>query len=117
MNIAKNVSLIYGQKKDFFELKKVLLIQKKILRSNKIDLFALKNNFLNQQNFLQFKELFSLIVYQRNVSLIQRNCFLGKILATREKHSRKIAKQLAQNENVQIFLAFYQLLNIFIPFY
>ena len=32
---------------------------------------------MNQQNFLQLKEYFSLAVYQRNVSLIQRNCILG----------------------------------------
>ena len=32
---------------------------------------------MNQQNFLQFKIFFSLTVYQRNVSLIQKNCFMG----------------------------------------
>ena len=44
---------------------KVLLIQKKFLWSKEIDLSTLKKNFLNQQNFLQFKEIFSLTVYQR----------------------------------------------------
>ena len=72
-----NISLIYGQRKNAFELKKVLLIQKIFLRSKEMDLFTLKKILLNQQNFLQFKEIFSLSVYQRNVSLIQRNCFLG----------------------------------------
>ena len=33
----------------------------------------------NQQNFLQFKEIFSLTVYQINVYLIQRNRFLGVV--------------------------------------
>ena len=47
----RNISLIYGQKK-FFELKKVLLIQKKFLQSKEIDLFKWKTICLNQQNFL-----------------------------------------------------------------
>ena len=47
-------------KKFFFELKKVLLIEKNVLWSNEIDLFILKNIFLNQQNCLQFEEFFSL---------------------------------------------------------
>ena len=51
-------------------LKKVLLIKKNVLRSKEIDLFTLKIVLQNQQNFLQFKEIFSLTVYQRNVSLI-----------------------------------------------
>ena len=76
----KTVSLICGQRKRFFELKKVLLIQKNLLWSKEIDLFTLKNIFLNQQNFFQFKEMFSLTLYQRNVSLIQRNYFLGVIV-------------------------------------
>ena len=38
----------------------------------------MKTIFLNQQNFLQFKEIFSLTECQRNVSLIQRNFFLGE---------------------------------------
>ena len=71
----KTVSL--KQRKNFFELKKVLLIQKNVLSSKEIDLFILKKIFLNHQNFLQFKETFSLTLYQRNVSLIQRNSFLG----------------------------------------
>ena len=75
----RNISLIYGQRKHFFELKKVLLIQKKFLWSKEIVLFTLKKMFLNQQNFLQFKEIFSFTVYQRNVSLIQKNCFLGDV--------------------------------------
>ena len=70
------ISLIYGQRKHFFESKKVLLIQTKFW-SQEIDMFTLKKIFLNQQNFLQFKEIFSLTLNQRNVSLIQRNCFLG----------------------------------------
>ena len=70
------ISLVHWEK-NFFELKKVLLIQKNCLWSKEIDLFTLKNSFLNQQNFLQFKEIFSLTLYQRNVSLIQRNCFPG----------------------------------------
>ena len=73
----RNNSLIYGQRKNFFELKKVLIIQKNFLRPKEIDFFTSKTIFLNQKNFFQFKEIFSLTVYQRNVSLIQRNCFLG----------------------------------------
>ena len=73
----ETVSLMYGQRKNFFELKKVLLIQKNVPWFKEIDLFSLKNIFLNQQNFFQFKEIFSLTVYQRNVSLIQRNVFMG----------------------------------------
>ena len=68
--------MIYGQRKNFYALKKVLLIQKKILWSKEIDLFKLKKTFVNQQNFLQFKQTFSLAMYQRNISLIQRNYFL-----------------------------------------
>ena len=65
----KTVSLIYGKRKNFFELKKVLLIQKKILWSKEINLFTSKKVFLNQQNFLQFKEIFSVTIYQRNFFL------------------------------------------------
>ena len=54
----KNIPLIYGQRKNFFELKKVLLIQKNGLWSKEIDLFTLKKILLNEQNFLQFKEIF-----------------------------------------------------------
>ena len=42
--IQRNMSLIYGQRKNFFELKKVLLIQKKFLWLDEIDLFTLKKN-------------------------------------------------------------------------
>ena len=73
----KTVFLIHGQRTNFFELKKLLLIQKKFLWSKEIDLFTLKKMFLNQQKCLQFKEISSFAVYKRNVSLIQRNCFLG----------------------------------------
>ena len=38
----KTVSLMYGQRKNFFELKKVLLIQKNVLCSKQIDLFTLR---------------------------------------------------------------------------
>ena len=65
----RNISLIYGQRKNSFKSKKVLLIRKNFLWSKEIDLFILKKVFLNQQNFPQFKEIFSLTVYQRNVSL------------------------------------------------
>ena len=51
----ETVSLIYGQRKNVSELKKVLLIQKNFLRSKEIDLFTLKTILLKQQNFLQFK--------------------------------------------------------------
>ena len=60
----RNISLIYGQRKNFFELKKVFSIQKNVLWSKEIDLFTLNTIFLNQQNFLQFKEIFSLTEYQ-----------------------------------------------------
>ena len=78
----EKVSLICGQRKNFFALKKVLLTQKNCLRSKAIDLFALKKYFLNQQNFVQFKEIFSLTVCQKNVSLILRNCFLHVYIYT-----------------------------------
>ena len=64
-------------KEKFLELKKGLLIKENFLWFKEIDLFTLKKTFSNQQNFLQFKEIFSLTVYQKNVSLIQRNRFLG----------------------------------------
>ena len=48
--------LIYGQRKNFFESKKVLLIPENFLWSKEIDLFTLKNNFLNEKNIVQFKE-------------------------------------------------------------
>ena len=60
-------------KDSFVKPKKFSFIQGK-------NLFTLKKFFLNQGNFLQFKETFSLTIYQRNVSLIQRNCFLGVIV-------------------------------------
>ena len=41
----RNIPLIYSQRKIFFELKKVLLIQKNILMSKEIDLFTLKTFF------------------------------------------------------------------------
>ena len=47
----KTVSLIYGQSKNFFELKKVLLIQENFLSFKEIDFFTLKKTLLNQQNF------------------------------------------------------------------
>ena len=61
----RNIFLLYDQWKNFFEAKKVSIIQKNALWSKEIDLFTLKEIFSNQQNFLQFKEIFSLIVYQR----------------------------------------------------
>ena len=76
----KNISLIYGQRKNFYKLKNVFLIRTNFLWSIEIDLFKLKEICLNQQNFLQFKEILSLTVYQRNVSLIQRNSFLSVIV-------------------------------------
>ena len=36
-----------------------------------------KGNFFESTKLSQFKEIFSLTVYQRNVSLIQRNCFMS----------------------------------------
>ena len=74
----RKISLIYGTRKNLFELKKAFLIKKKILWFKGIDSFILKKIFFNQQNFLEFKEIFSLTVYKRNVSLKQRNCFLGE---------------------------------------
>ena len=69
----------FESEKHFFDIrsKNVLLIQKNFLWSREIDLFTLKKMFLDQQNFLQFKDIFFLTVYQINVSLIQRNYFLG----------------------------------------
>ena len=78
----RNISLTYDQGKNIFKSKKVLLIQKFFLWFNEIDLFTLKKMFWNQQIFLHFEEMFSLTVYQRNVSLIQRNCFLGAVSQT-----------------------------------
>ena len=49
------------------------------IKESSLDLL-LKENFFNQQNFLQFKEILSLTVYQRNVSLIKKKCFLGVFL-------------------------------------
>ena len=66
----RNISLIYGERKNFFELKKVLLIHKNFLWSEEIDFFTLKTIFFNQIKFLQFKDIFYSTVYQRN-------CFLG----------------------------------------
>ena len=66
----QNISLICGQRKNSFELEKVFLIQKNVFGSKEVDLSTLKKNCLNQQNFLQFKEMFSLTVDQRN-------CFLS----------------------------------------
>ena len=43
----RNISFIYGQRKNFFELKKVLLIQKHFLLCEKIDFFGSKKFFSN----------------------------------------------------------------------
>ena len=64
--------------KKYLWIKESFVNSKKISLVKEIDLFTLKKMFLNQQNFLQFKEIFSLTLYQRNVSLIQRNCFLDE---------------------------------------
>ena len=45
-------------KTKFFELKKVLLIQKNVLWSKEIDLFKLKNIFLDDKTFFNPKKLF-----------------------------------------------------------
>ena len=42
-------------------------IQKNVLWSKDIDSFTLKNTFLNQQNFLQFKAIFCLTVYKKKL--------------------------------------------------
>ena len=57
----KNFFLIYGQRKNFFKLKKVLLIQKKIP--------LIQTNWFVyiKENFFESKKL----------SLIPKNCFLG----------------------------------------
>ena len=59
-NTEKRVSL---NQRNIFSKKKCLWIKESFVVSNKIS--------LNQQNFLQFKDIFSLTVYQRN-------CFLGE---------------------------------------
>ena len=64
----KSVSLIYGQRKNFLKLKKVLFIQKKISLNQWNRLFYIKKNFF---------ESIKLSSIQRNVSLIQRKYFLG----------------------------------------
>ena len=43
----RNISLIYGQRKNFFELTKVLLIRKNVLQCKQIYFFGSKNIFLN----------------------------------------------------------------------
>ena len=69
----------FGSKKHFFDIqskKKFLWIKVSFVNLNKFSLFqrnrfvTLKKIFLNQQNFLQFGEIFSLTVHQRNVSFI-----------------------------------------------
>ena len=68
----KTVSLIYGHRKNFFELKKVLLIQKKFLCFKEIDLFRLKKNFFESTKFT---------VIQRNLffDCISKKLFSGCI--------------------------------------
>ena len=72
-------------KNKFLWIKESFVNSKKLLSSKEIDLFTLKKIFLNQQNFFQFKDIFSLTVYQRTVSLIHRNCFLGAGFTLRKK--------------------------------
>ena len=43
----RNISMIYGQRKNFFELKKILLIPKNFLQSKQIYFFQSKNIFLS----------------------------------------------------------------------
>ena len=76
------------------------LIQKKFFWFKEIDFFGLKKFFWNQRNFLQFKEIFSLTVYQRNISLIQRNCFLGA--STKVRPQAKIDHFAFKNSNIII---------------
>ena len=54
----RNISLIYGQWKNFFEIKKVSLIQKKFLWSKEIDLFTLKKIFWINKTFFNSKKFF-----------------------------------------------------------
>ena len=54
----KTVSLIYGQRKNFFELKKVLLIQKNVLWSKKIDLLTLKKFFFESTKLSSIQRIF-----------------------------------------------------------
>ena len=57
----------------FFESKKVFLNQKSVLSFKEIDLFTIKTNFLNQQNFFHniSKKLFSgcMIMTNKNVEI------------------------------------------------
>ena len=57
----RNISVIYSQRKKFFELKKVLLIQKKC-------------SLIQRNRFVYIKENFFELT---KLSSIQRNCFLG----------------------------------------
>ena len=65
----KTVSLIYGQRINFFESMKGFLIQTNFLWPKVIDLLILKKIFLNHQNFLEFKE--TVFWVQSNFSLIE----------------------------------------------
>ena len=47
----RKISLIYSQRKNFFELKKVFLIEKNVLWSKEIDLFTLKTFFWIEKTF------------------------------------------------------------------
>ena len=93
---------IFSLRKQFLWLKKILLIQTNFLWSKEIDLFTLKKIYFNQQNFLQFKDIFSLSVFQRNVSLIQRNCFLGIPFCLRHLQNMVLSNYLGSNGK-QIF--------------
>ena len=104
-----------NQRTNFFELKKVLLIQKKFLWSLEIDLFTLKKIFLNQQNFLQFKKIISLTLYQRicflgvNSSLrkifhwVNRIC--NKVISLTQQNSLLIKLSLTQ-PNIELLMNF-----------
>ena len=57
MHTEKKTSLTYGHRKNFFELKKVLLIQKTCLWSKEID-FTLKKFFWINYTFFNSKKFF-----------------------------------------------------------
>ena len=93
----RNISLLYGQRKNFFELKKDLLIQKNGLWSKEINLFTLKNIFLNQQKFLQFVIIRIENSVWKTVSLSQRN--ISSIYGQR-KNFFELKKVLLTQRNV-----------------
>ena len=71
----RNISLVYGQRKILFELKKVLLIEKNYLWSKEMYLFRLKKIFGINKAFFNSKKFFLVPYIKETVFWLQFDSF------------------------------------------